>query len=439
MRVNPLGKRSALTLLVTSIALAASPAVAREKKKKEEAAAPAAPTISPSKGYSPEAQKVQAAFKVKDVAALEAALNAADALATTTEDKYIQSQFRLQLGLLKSDQVIQSAALDGMIDSGIMPAADAARFNFFSGQFSYNQKNYPKVISRLLAAKAAGSKERDIQLLLMDSYLRTEQLDLAVAAAKEGIVSLRASGVRPTDDYFVRTAQALQKAGRRPELIEMLTMRVQDYPQPIIWRNTLFIVMQGADKDMTLDTLRLMRHVNALTEKGEVLEYAALATEGGLPGEVLSLIDEARAKKVVPEKDARFDEIYNTQKARTVGDKAALVADAAKGSALPTARRARSTADALAGYGDYAKAAALYQVAIDKGDTEVDVSRLRLGVVQYLAGDEASAKATLAAVGPARNTLANLWLINIANKAAAAAAAPVAPAPVSAAPAPAGS
>lgn len=430
MRLNPLGKRSTLTLLVTSIALAASPAVAREKKKKEEAAAPAAPTISPSKGYFPEAKKVQTAFQAKDAVALEAALNAADPFATTPQDKYLQAQFRLQLGLLKSDQSIQSSALDAMIDSGFMPAADAARFNFFSAQFAYNQKDYPKVISRIVAAKAAGSKERDLQLLLTDSYLRTNQLDLAVAAAKEGISSARGAGVRPADDYFVRTAQALQKAGRRAELIDMLTMRVQDYPQPAIWRNTLFIVMQGADKDMTLDTLRLMRHVKALTEKGEVLEYAALATEGGLPGEVLALIDDARVRKVIPEKDARFDEIYNTQKARTVGDKVALVADAAKGAALPSARRARSTADALFGYGDFAKAAVLYQVALDKGDADADVSRLRLGVAQYMAGDLASAKATLAAVGPGRKSLANLWLVDISNKAAAeAAASPVPSAP----------
>lgn len=432
MRLNPLGKRSAIMLVMTSIALAASPVMAKDKKKKDEAAAPAAPTITPSKGYFPEAKKVQTAFQAKDAAALEAALNAADALATTPQDKYLQAQYRLQLGLMKSDQSIQAAALDAMIDSGIMPAVDAARFNFFSGRFAYSQKNYAKVISRMLAAKAAGSKEQDIQLILADSYLRTDQIDLGVAAAKEGIAAIRATGARPVDDYYVRPAQALQKAGRRAELLDILTMRLQDYPQPAVWRNTLFILIQGADKDLTLDTLRLMRYVKALNEKGEVLEYAALATEGGLPGEVLAVIDEARERKVVPEKDARFDEIYAAQKARTVADRPALAVDAAKGAALPSARRARSTGDALFAYGDYAKAAELYQIALDKGDTEADVSRLRLGISQYLAGDVAAAKTSLAAVGAARKNLADLWLVHIGNKAAeaAAAAAPAPAAPV---------
>jgi hypothetical protein len=426
MRFAPLVSRSAVALVIGAMAFAAQPSFAQKKDKKKEqeaAVAAAAPAITPSKAYLPEAKKVQAAYQSKDPVALEAALTAADALATTPQDKYLQAQFRLQLGLMKKDQTVQAAALDGMLDSGLTPAADVARFNFFSGQFAYNQKDYAKTITRMLAAKAAGAKDRDLPLLLMDSYLRTNQLDPALSVAKAAIAEQRAAGARPSDDYYVRTAQALQKANRREDLLDMLTMRVQDYPQPDIWRNTLFIHMQGADKDLTLDTLRLMRAAGAMKDKAEVLEYAALATESGLPGEVLSLIDESRSKGVVPAKEARFDELYASQKARTAGDKAALDADAAKGAALPTARRARSTADALFGYGDYTKATALYQVALTKGDTEADLVNLRLGVSQHMSGNNDAAKATLAKVGGTRKRLATLWLAHIAAKTAPPAAA----------------
>jgi hypothetical protein len=430
MRFNPLVSRSAAAVLIGALAITATPAAAQRKKKEAPAAAtaPAAPAITPSKAYLPEARKVQAALVAKDAAALEAALTAADAVATTTEDKYLQAQFRLQLGLLKSDTAIQGAALDAMIDSGILPVADAARFNFFSGQFAYNAKDYAKVVRRLTAAKAAGSTDAGLPLLLMDSHLKQGQVDEGLAIARAAIAAQRAAGTRPSDEFFVRTAQALQKAGRREDLLDILGMRVRDYPQPAIWRNTLFIHMQGADKDLTIDTLRLMKHVGAMTERNEVQEYAALATEGGLPGEVLRVIDDARARNIIPAKDAKFDELYASQKARTAGDKAALDADAAKGMALPTARRARSTADALFGYGDYAKAAALYQVALDKGDTETDLTTMRLGVAQYLSGNAEGAKTTLAKVGGTRKRLANLWLTDIANKAAPAAP-PVAAAP----------
>ncbi|MBA4748068.1 MAG: tetratricopeptide repeat protein [Sphingopyxis sp.] len=428
MRLSPLFSRAALALALGAVALTASPTMAQKKKKEKEAeaAAAAASTISPSKEYLPEARKVQAALATKDAVALETALVAADAVANTPQDKYLQLQFRLQLGLLKSDQTLQASALDGMIDSGLAPAADVGRFNFFSGQFAYNKKDYIKSATRFAAAKAAGHLDANLDLLLMDSYLQSGRLDDGLAVARAAVVAERAAGKRPSDDYYARSAKALQAAGRRDDLLAVLTMRVEDYPQPEIWRNTLFIAMQGADKDTTLDILRLMRSVGAMTARGEVQEYAALATEGGLPGEVLAVIDEARAKGIVPAKDARFDEIYASQKARTVGDKVALDADAAKGAALPTARRARSTADALFGYGDYAKAATIYQIALDKGDPETDLVMLRLGVSQHLGGDRDAAKATLGKVGGTRKPLASLWLIDIANKQAAAV--PAAPA-----------
>lgn len=422
MRMSPLFSRSALALALGAVAITASPAMAQKKKKEKEseAAAAAASTITPSKDYLPEARKVQAAYTAKDAVALEAALAAADAVATTPQDKYLQSQFRLQLGLLKSDQTLQASALDGMIDSGLAPAADTGRFNFFSGQFAYNKKDYAKAATRFASAKAAGHKDEKLDLLLMDSYLQSGRLDEALVVVRAAVQAERAAGKRPSDDYYARSAKALQTAGRRDDLIAVLTMRVQDYPQADIWRNTLFIAMQGADKDTTLDILRLMRSAGAMTSRAEVQEYAELATEGGLPGEVLAVIDEARAKGIVPAKDARFDEIYASQKARTVGDKAALDRDAALGAAIPNARRARSTADALFSYGDYVKAAAMYQVALDKGDPQVDLVTLRLGVAQHMSGQHDVAKTTLAKVTGPRQQLAGLWLVNIANKQAAA-------------------
>jgi hypothetical protein len=424
MRFHPLLSRSAVALAITAFALSATPAAAQKKDKKkdkEAATAAAAPTIAASKAYLPVAQKIRTALLAKDAVMMETLLAEGETVAATTEDKYIQAQFKLQLGLLKSDRPMQLAAVDAMIDSGIMPAVDAERFNFFSGEAAYFAKDYAKAISRLTAAKAAGSKAANLDLLIVDSHLKLGQLDTALAVGKSAIAAEVAAGKVPSDEYFVRLARALTEAKRRDDLLDMLAMRVDHYPTPAIWRNTLLIYMRGADKETTLDTLRLMRSVGGMSEKAEVLEYAALATEGGLPGEVLKVIDEAKAKGIVPDTDAKFKEIYDAQKARTVGDKAALDADAAKGMALPSARRARSTADALFGYGDYAQAAALYQVALDKGDVEPDIVKLRLGVSQLLSGNGDAAKATLAGVGGTRQRLAGLWLTHMANQAAAVA------------------
>ena len=79
---------------------------------------------------------------------------------------------QLQLGIGKSDKAIQGKALDGMLESGLTPPESLAAYNFFSGNFAYGDKDYAKAVKRLEAAKAAGSTEQGLPVLLMDSYLK---------------------------------------------------------------------------------------------------------------------------------------------------------------------------------------------------------------------------------------------------------------------------
>ncbi|NJS13637.1 MAG: hypothetical protein HC788_02235 [Sphingopyxis sp.] len=214
MRVAPLVSRSVLALMIGAMAFTAQPGLAQKKDKKkdkEAAAAPAAPAITPSKGYLPEAKKVQAAYQAKDPVALEAALAAADAVATTPQDKFLQSQFRLQLGLLKKDQTLQASALDGMLDSGLTPAADVARFNYFSGQFAFNQKDYAKAITRLLAAQAAGAKDANIPELLVVSYLQTNQPEKVLETANTAIAAQRGAARAPRTYFTHRPRRSCKR------------------------------------------------------------------------------------------------------------------------------------------------------------------------------------------------------------------------------------
>ena len=66
-------------------------------------------------------------------------------------------------------------------------------------------------------------------------------------------------------------------------------------------------------------------------------------------------------------------------------------------------RRARRTADAYYGYGQYAKAAALYRAALQKGGEDPNLVNLRLGIALAQAGNRAEAETAFRAVtGAAR-------------------------------------
>ena len=401
--------------------IVAAPAAAKEKPKKEEEQKGA--QLKPSKEFSPALKKLTEAAKAKDMAALEAALAEGQASATSPDDKYLVSFYELQLGIGKSDKAIQGKALDGMLESGLTPPESLAAYNFFSGNFAYGDKDYAKAVKRLEAAKAAGSTEQGLPVLLMDSYLKLNQVDQGLAVAKDAIAAARAAGRVPSEELYVRPAGALQAAKRNGELLDMLAMRLEDYPQPVIWRNTLFILLQqeASDKVMNLDTFRLMRATKSMTQRPEYLEYAALATEAGYPSEAVAVIKEGQAANVIQTSDERFNTILESQEPRAKADAVALKGDAAKPATAANPKLARQTADGLVGIGDYATAISLYEKAAAGGDP---LAQYRLGVAQALAGQKDAAIASFAKVQGDRARLANLWTIHLSAKAPTAAAAP---------------
>lgn len=408
--------------LMTTAAPAAAQDKPKKEKKKEE---PKGGGISVSKGFMPAAKKLEDALKAKDAAATQAAFAEGQASATTPDDKYLLGFYQLQLGIMNKDQTAQAQGLDAMLETGKTPAENQAVYNFYSGNFAYGAKDYAKAIQRLEAAKAAGSTEAGLAPMLMDSYLNGGQIDKGWEIAKAGIDAARAAGTKPSEELYVRPAQAFQKANRTNEMLDVLAMRVQDYPTPATWRNTLYILLQqsAGDKDLTLDTLRLMRATNSMTQRPEYLEYAALATEAGYPGEVVAVIRHGQDSGAIPKGDAHFGSILESQSPRAATDAAAVAADASKPATLSNPKAARATADALVGNGDLAKAIPLYEAALKSAPTD-SLIQYRLGVAQALAGQGDAAVASFAKVQGNRQRLAQLWSIRA--KAGATPAAPAA-------------
>lgn len=414
-------------LMVTAAPAAAQDKPKKEKPKKGEEAKGGG--VSVSKGFIPAAKKMEEAQKLKDPVAMQAALTEGQPTATTPDDKYYVGSYQLQLGILKKDQTLQAQGLDGMLETGKTPAEQLPIFNFYSGNFAYAAKDYPKAIQRLEAAKAAGSTEAALAPMLMDSYLNGGQIDKGWEIAKAGIDAARAAGARPSEELYVRPAQAFQKANRTNEMLDVLAMRVQDYPSPATWRNTLYILLQQAagDKELNLDILRLMRATNAMTQRPEYLEYAALATEAGYPGEVVAVIKQGQSSGAIPRNDTYFGGILESQGPRAASDAAAVAADAGKPATLSNPKAARATADALVGNGEAVKAIPLYEAAL-KGAPGDALVQYRLGVAQVLAGQGDAAAASLAKVQGPRQRLAQLWAIRAKTGAPVAAAPAAAPA-----------
>ena len=176
----------------------------------------------------------------------------------------------------------------------------------------------------------------------------------------------------------------------------------------------------GENKEVALDVLRLMRATNSMLQRPEYSEYAALATEAALPGEVVSLIKAGRSSKVIPTPDAKMDEMLKSQSERAGDEEATLTEYAKRPATLSNPKVAGATGDTMVSYGRHADAVPLYKAALSAGGDKA-LWTYRMAVAQALSGDTASAKASFAQVTGPRKRLADLWVVKLDSAAAPAA------------------
>ena len=383
-----------------------APAVAKEKAAK--------PGKGPNLSQPVRAALVPAqdALAKGDFAAAMAGAQTAKAAATTPDDKYYASTMMYQAASKLNDNAKISEAVDGMVDSGAMPAEQAAQVYALQGKLAYTAKNMAKAEQALALAQQAGSTDPDVAAILVDSKARAGKPAEALALLQTSIDKQRAAGQKVPSEWYQRGVNIAYTA-KLPDQSEALTQEwLGDYSTPTNWRDSLIIYRDThkLDADYSLDLMRLMRTAKALKGERDYSEYAE-AVYLKYPGEGKSLIDEGVANgmvKLTP--NGNFKMMSDTAGKRMAADKVDL-ASAAK--SATTARSAAATADSYLGYGDYANAITLYNTALTKGGVDADMINTRLGMAQVLAGQKDAAKATFAKINGPRKALAKYWMIYI--------------------------
>lgn len=415
----------ALALAMTSGAVSA-PAFAAKKEEKK-----AGPKLNVSPDVIKALQTAQKAAEAQDFAGAKAALAEADSKATSNDDKYQIGAIKLNASIASKDSALQSEALTQMLDSGLTPPEQAGQFNAIAADQAMQAKNYDLAIQRGEAALAAGYKAEAVQPTLAQAYFGKAGTgngsvepargfnQKGLAALKAAAAASKASGQAvPAQWYQIGVSRA--EAAKLPEVTEWATMAYQAEPSGQNLR-TLVRLFQRANPTISnrenLDVLRVLGASDGLVIAADFTEYAEMASKTGIYGEVKSVIDKGRSKGVLNASAA--SDIYQAATSKIAGDKASLgsaEADAQKGA---NGKIAAATADAYLGYGDYAKAVSLFELAKQKGGVDADEVNTRLGIAKTLSGDNAGAKASFEAVqAGSRKQVANLWLAYLSTKGA---------------------
>jgi tetratricopeptide (TPR) repeat protein len=420
--VSRIALGAALVLGSASV-VATAPADA-QKKKKGEAAAPAASTITLTKEERAAMAPVQTAVVAKNWAAAQAALPAATAAATSPGGRYAIGRFQLEIGLGTNNTAMQAQGLDNLIASGQVDATDLPTIYRNQGILASNAGNNAKAEASF--AKAIELNPNDTETLINLAKLKESAKKPAesVQLVSRAIAVKRAAGQK-VDESWYKYALRLAYDGRaNPALREASQKLSSDlvtaYPSPENWRDSLLIFRSTNNLDAAadLDLLRLMRASGSLAGERDWYDLADGLVKAGNYAEAKAVLDDGMAKRMIDSKKPYFADLSRLINTRMTGDRASLGGEESKAMAAATGVNAVKIGDAFYGYGEHAKAIALYRAALTKGGVDANLVNTRLAMALLASGDRAGAETAFRGLTGPRQNLGAYWLAWLARSGA---------------------
>lgn len=439
-RYGSVRKMALRTALAAALAVGAagSPAMAAKDKpdsNSPEFIAAAQPLQKTLNAAAPLIKKYQAAADkaAKDAAMAElkaafapavAQFDAADKAAKTPADKYLIGSWGTNVGIISGDQGILMRALQDIADSGKGTPAEQAENRYKLGVTAYQNKEYARAIAAMQPLVAANYADDSAAEVLAMSYASQDQIPQALDALKSAAAARKAAGGTVSNTWLLRANQMAYKLKNPAIGNEWAVLTVTYQPTPENWISSaqLLRVYNGYTGQDALDLERLLLRSGALAgdvknARQEFIDYIVTADARRQPGEVLSVIDTGTKLGAISATDTAVADAKTLASSLVAADKASLPRlekEARAASATPAA--IVGTADAFLGYGDAAKAAELYQLALAKPGVDKARALTRLGIAQSDQGNYAGAAESFGQITGPRQPLAQMWLAYVKQK-----------------------
>jgi Tfp pilus assembly protein PilF len=365
--------------------------------------------VKPSSGALKAIVELQNAVKANDTANIPAKLAAARAVAKTKEDNYLIGVFQRQAALNAKDVAGLAMAVQALEASTYLDATKLAALYMDLGIQQFNAKQTALAVASFQRAATLTPNDYGAIELLAQAKSAAGQNAEAASLFQQTIKARIAAGQKPTEDVYRRAVQAAYDS-QSPSAIELGRQWVSAYPSPDSWRNAILIYRNVTKPDVegTLDLLRLMQTMNALSKAADYNLFATAAADQQNYVEAQAVIDAGIAAKQVDPASPLFRDIVVGLKSKpklTEADLVAATKMAQSGAAMVR------VGDRYFGMGQYAKAADLYRGALAKGGVDKDIANLHLGMALARSNDKAGATAAFNAVTGPRADIAKYWLL----------------------------
>ncbi|WP_199553481.1 tetratricopeptide repeat protein [Sandaracinobacteroides hominis] len=408
--------RASALVLAAAIAVAIPQAAMAQKKSAEKG-----PTYKFSKPVQSLVAQAQQKQNAGDHAGALELLKQADALPEkNSDDVYIINMLTLNSAINLKDNALIEKSLEGALTSGRLTREDEVKFRRNLGAMAMQRNDLNKAVSEFEKLIAMDPSDAQLVVEVAELQRRQKQNDKAIASMQQAIAIQEKGGQKADESWYRRTLAIAYDSKLPAQTTAASEALVKAYPNATNWRDVLVIYRDGnkLDDQANLDVLRLMRANNALAGERDYAEYAETATIRGFPGEAKAVLDEGVAKGAIKSTAPFVKELLAQVNPKIAADKASLAGLEKEAAASKTGKAAMATADAQLGYGNYAKAAELYKMALTKGGVDAATVNTRLGFALGKTGDKAGAEAALGTVtAPPRDQLAKYYRIWLGNPA----------------------
>lgn len=351
---------------------------------------------------------LQNTVKKNDFASLPAKVAAAQAVATTKEDRYLIARLQLDAAIAEKDNAAMAASIDAIAASGYLDSGKASSLYQSLGGTFLNEKQYPRAVAAYQKAIALNPANSEAQGLLGEAYFAGGQKAEAAAAFQRAVQARVAAGQKP-DEALIKRAVAVAYEARSPAAVDLARQWVAAYPSTASWSDAIAIYqnLNRPDVEGMVDLLRLMHATGSIKSGGAYAQYARAAAEQNNFNEAQLALDAGIAAKLIDPGRPEYQDLVQGLKTKpkaTAADLAEATKSAQSGMAL------LRIGDRYYAMGDYAKAVELYRMAMGKPGVDSAVANLHIGMALARAGDKAGATAALNAVSGPRVEIAKFWL-----------------------------
>jgi tetratricopeptide (TPR) repeat protein len=341
----------------------------------------------------------------------------------TAHENFLLEQMRASAALGAGDHDQAIRAMQALIASGKLSAADEGRYAANIASLYYRANNHKSAAEWAQRALRSNPGDATMRGILIQSHFLAGDLAAASREALADVQAAEKAGRAPPEDRLQLLANIASRGNDRAAYVAALERLVAYYPKREYWNDLLrrLEAKPGFSNRLTMDLYRLRLATKTVTSASDYLEMAQLALQQRQVGEAKQIVEEGFKAGLL----GKGPEAERHQRLQALVDQRLAEAPTALQTAEADARTAKdgsalvNVGFAYANLGQTEKGIDLMQQGIKllqqspaKGrQPRLDDANLHLGVALHRAGQKSRANQAFRAVTgtDGASDLARLW------------------------------